>query len=82
MTFFDRVGDLFSRISNIGSRKSIQLNLAAERVLKEAEARGYQVTRSKRQGVEAVVLEGGNEASVHLWSNQDIIDYGKGKKWI
>jgi hypothetical protein len=60
----------------------IQLNPAAQKVIQEAEARGYSVTRSTRQGNEAVVIDRGTSGAVHLWSNDDIVAYGRSMHWL
>jgi hypothetical protein len=64
------------------TRKSIQLNDAAEQILKEAELRGHQVKRVKSQGAEAILLEDEKSGKVFLWSSEDVIDYARSKKWV
>jgi hypothetical protein len=77
-----RIYELLSRAFKTRGSKSILLSDSAQRVLREAEARNYQVTRSTRQGPEAIVLQRGGEGAVHLWSNEDVIEYGRSRGWI
>ena len=81
MCYLKSIGGVLSRLLNSGV-KGIALNHDGHRVLQEAKARGYRVTRSARQGAEAIVLERGYEGSVHLWSNEDVVTYGRSKNWI
>jgi hypothetical protein len=64
------------------TRKGIQLNDTAERVLKEAEGQGYRVSRVMSQGAEAILVEGSEGEKVHLWSSEDVIEYAKSKSWL
>ncbi len=81
MKYFKLIGDILSRVRG-SAKKGIALNNDGNQVLREAEARGYQVTRSRRWRTEAIVLGRDNEGSVHLWSNEDVVAYGKSKNWI
>jgi hypothetical protein len=63
-------------------RKSIQLNEAAEQVLKQAELRGHRVSRAQSQGAEAILVEDPKGGRVFLWSSDDVLDHARSKKWI
>lgn len=81
MLGFDRIQQLVRRLLSSMGRKGVQLNDTAERLLKEAEARGYRVTRVMSQGAEAILVEG-SEGSAYLWSSDDVIDFAKSKNWL
>jgi hypothetical protein len=63
-------------------RKDVQLNETAAQLLKEAEGRGYRVSRVMSQGAQAILVEGSEGSKVHLWSSEDVIEYAKSKKWL
>jgi hypothetical protein len=63
-------------------KKSVQLNEAAEKALKEAELRGLRVNRVKSQGAEAILVEDPKGGKVFLWSSEDVLDHARSKKWI
>jgi hypothetical protein len=54
----------------------------AQRVLAEASARGYRVAEEIRQGSAVVMLEKEGSGSIHLWSSDDIVEFGRSKNWI
>ena len=53
----------------------------ARRVLAQAEARGYRVVVEIRQGSPAMVLKKEDASLIHLWSSDDIIEYGRHMNW-
>jgi hypothetical protein len=81
MNIFAIISDAISRLWRSG-HKGIVLSPVAERVLQEAQARGYQISRTTRQGAEAIVLRAGNQGLVHLWSNDDVLEFGRSQNWI
>jgi hypothetical protein len=77
-----RLIDRLRRAWDKATRKNIQLNDAAEQILKQAELRGHQVKRVKSQGAEAILVEDPKGGKVFLWSSDDVIDYARSKKWV
>jgi len=77
-----RIGSALIRTFASSAGNGIQLTAAARTVLKEAEARGYRVSRSTRQGSEAVVIERDKEGASRsslverrhhwLWQKQEL----------
>jgi hypothetical protein len=81
MQFPSRIAELLERALRSMTRKGVQLNETAERLLKEAEGRGYRVSRVVSQGAEAILVEGSEGGKAYLWSSEDVVEYAKGKKW-
>jgi hypothetical protein len=62
--------------------RAFSLSDRATQVLSRAEAEGSQVIRTVRQGAHVIVLQNQKGVTVHLWSNDDVEEYGRNKKWI
>jgi len=77
-----RLGQLVRNAFRRMTRNDIQLSEAAERLLKEAEGRGYRVSRVMSHGAEAILVEGSEGGKVYLWSSEDVIEYAKSKNWL
>jgi len=50
--------------------------------LKEAQDRGYRVSRVKSMGTEAILMESTAEGKIYLWSSDDVLEHAKSKKWL
>jgi hypothetical protein len=80
MKLFGAISDMLRRQAS--GPRGVALSGLGEQVIRKAEIEGYRVTRSSAQGPEAIVLERNAEGSIFLWSNEDVIAYGRSKKWI
>jgi hypothetical protein len=65
-----------------GAPATIALSQAAQQVLTAAVAQGYTISEDTRQGSPAIVLERDGTGKVHLWSSEDVVEFGKSKNLI
>jgi hypothetical protein len=78
------ISQLWSKLVQAAQRPSAKFTLThdARRVLTLAESRGYQVVETIRQGCPAILLEKEGGGSIHFWSSNDILEYGRNNGWI
>lgn len=62
--------------------KAFVLSNRAMQVLKRAEAEGFQIARQVQQGAHVIILENETGGKSHLWSSDDVEEYGRNRKWI
>jgi hypothetical protein len=82
MRSLGRVGHLLRGTLRSMIQDGVQLNETAERLLKEAQDRGYRVSRVKSMGTEAILMESTAEGKIYLWSSDDVLEHAKSKKWL
>jgi hypothetical protein len=81
MKFAEPISALLRRVVN-ARQKGVVLSELGERVVQQAQARGYEVERSTRQGPEAIVFTRNGEETIFMWSSEDVVAYGRSRQWI
>ena len=77
------ISDLWNKlVQSVRAPAKIALTEGAKQVLALAKTHGYQVSEDASQGSPAIVLEKDGAGKVHLWSGEDILEFGRVRKWI
>jgi len=76
-----RIGRVLNRAVTRSETQTFSLSPAAQQVLNGARAKGYKVSTTTRQGTDVVIIEG-TGGTIHLWSSDDIVEFGRSKNLL